>query len=111
MEDAINSVIFFPNQIISRYIENNKPLQLFQLNDFFNLINKIIAQVQLHKCLHIIKARKSLDLVIFKTQLGQAFKLIDICYPLNLILPKVQFLKILQMQYVLDGFDFILFKT
>lgn len=89
VENAIYSVILFPNEVVPRYVEDDEPLQLFELNDFFNFIDHIIAEVQLHQSLHVIESTKSLNLVVLKTQLGQTLQLVDIWNSLNAILSKV----------------------
>ena len=78
MENAIYPVILFPDEVVPRYVEDDEPLQLFELNDFFNFIDHIIAEVQLHQSLHVIESTESLNLVVLETQLGQTLQLVDI---------------------------------
>ena len=67
--------------------ENQKVADFFSItfealslafNDFFNFIDHIIAEVQLHQSLHVIESTESLNLVVLKTQLGQTLQLVDI---------------------------------
>lgn len=89
MENAVNSVILFPYQIISWDIENNKSLKLFQIYNFFDFIDQIVSKIKLHESLKILKSSKLWNLIVFQAQLCQVVKLTDALNPLDPILAKI----------------------
>ena len=64
MENAVDSIVVFSDQIVAGDIKDDKSLELFQVNNFFNFVNKVITEIKLHQGLKILEARKLGDLVV-----------------------------------------------
>lgn len=76
MENTVDSVVFLFDEVVSRDVEDNEPLELLQVDDLLDLVNLVVSQVKLHQSLHVLETTQSLNLVVFKTQLGQALQLV-----------------------------------
>lgn len=76
MENTVYSVVFLFDEVVSRDVEDNEPLELLQVDDLLDLVNLVVSQVKLHQSLHVLETTQSLNLVVFKTQLGQALQLV-----------------------------------
>lgn len=48
MEDAIDPVVLLLDEVVAGDVENDQSLQLFKVNDLLDLIDLIVAQVELH---------------------------------------------------------------
>lgn len=48
VEDAIDPVILLPDQIVARNVENNQPGQLFEIDDLLDVVNHVVAEIELH---------------------------------------------------------------
>jgi len=48
MENAVNSVIVFFDQVVARYVKNYQPLELFKCNYLLDIVDLIVAKIKLH---------------------------------------------------------------
>ena len=51
MENAVDSIVVLSDKVVARNVKDDQALKLFQVNNFFDFIDKIVAKVKLHECL------------------------------------------------------------
>lgn len=61
MEDAVDAIVVpeLSAHQVARYVENDQPLQVFQLDRLLDITYQIIAQVELHEALQILQTIQS----------------------------------------------------
>lgn len=56
MENAINTVIVFTDQIVSRDVQDDQSLQFLQIDNFLDLVDQIVAKIEFHQGLKVLEA-------------------------------------------------------
>jgi len=56
VENAINTVIVFTDQIVSRDVQDDQSLQFLQIDNFLDLVDQIVAKIEFHQGLKVLEA-------------------------------------------------------
>ena len=67
MEDAVDSIVLGKRRAhkVSRNIKDDQPLQVLQFDGLLDVADQVVAQVQFHQVLQLIKAVQARNFVVF----------------------------------------------
>ena len=87
VENAIDPVVVAELRAhqVSRYVKNDQPLEVLQLDRLLHVTDHVVAKVELHEALQVFETIQSLDFVVLERQLCQADKTLNIGDALNLV--------------------------